>query len=68
MDEGDTKVKAIVEGTDNTIITLSDEATAEIKAIADGHIAEWGAAMDAAGLSGLQMLDDARMLIEKHNK
>ncbi|KMW58097.1 TRAP transporter solute receptor, unknown substrate 3 [Candidatus Rhodobacter oscarellae] len=66
MDEGDTMVKAVVEGTDNTIITMSEEATAEIKAIADGQIAEWVTAMDAAGLPGQAMLDDARALIEKH--
>lgn len=67
MDEGDTRVKAIVEGTDNTIITMSQEATDAIKAIADDQIAEWVASMDAAGLPGQEMLDDARMLIEKYN-
>ena len=67
MDQGDTKMKGIVSGTDNTIITMSDEATAEIKAIADGQIAEWVKAMDANGLPGQAMLDDARALIEKHN-
>ena len=68
MDEGDAKMKKIVGGTDNTIITMSDEATAEIKAIADGQIAEWVKTMDANGLAGQAMLDDARAMIEKHNK
>ena len=67
MDIGDTQMKEIVSGTDNTIVMMSDEATAEIKAIADGQIAEWVEAMDAAGLPGQAMLDDARALIAKHN-
>ncbi len=66
MDEGDAMVKEVVMGTDNNIVMMSEEATAEIKAIADGQIAEWVSAMDDAGLPGQAMLDDARMLIEKH--
>jgi len=68
MDEGDAKVKKIVTSTDNTIVTMSDEATAEIKAIADGQIAEWVKAGAANGLPAQAMLDDARALIEKHSK
>ena len=67
MDEGDAKMKEIVSGTDNTITVMSDEATAEIKAIADGQIADWVKAMDANGLPGQAMLDDARALIAKHS-
>ena len=67
MDEGDAMVKAIVEGTDNSIVMMSEEATAEIKAIADGQIAEWVKSMDEAGLPGQAMLDDARAMIAKHN-
>lgn len=68
MDQGDAKMKEIVSGTDNTIITMSDEATAEIKAIADGQIATWVETMTGNGLPAQQMLDDARALIAKHNK
>ncbi len=68
MDQGDATMKQIVSGTDNTIVTMSDEATAEIKKIADGQIAEWVKSMDANGLPGQAMLDDARALIEKHSK
>lgn len=67
MDEGDTQMKEIVMGTDNTIVTMSDDVTAEIKGIADGQIADWVKDMDAAGLSGQAMLDDARALIAKHS-
>ncbi|MEM6311832.1 MAG: TRAP transporter substrate-binding protein [Pseudomonadota bacterium] len=67
MDQGDTKMKEIVSGTDNTIVMMSDDATEEIKAIADGQIAEWVKSMDGAGLPGQAMLDDARALIAKHN-
>lgn len=67
MDDGDTAAKAIISKGDNPIITMSEEATAEIKAIADGQISEWVKSMDAAGLPGQAMLDDARALIAKHN-
>ncbi len=68
MDEGDAKMKKVVSGTDNTIVTMTDEATAEIKKIADGQIVEWVTSMDANGLPGQAMLDDARALIDKHSK
>ena len=67
MDEGDAKMKKIVGETDNTITVMSDEATAEIKAIADGQIAEWVKSMEANGLPGQAMLDDARALVAKHS-
>jgi len=68
MDIGDKAMKKIVSGTDNKIVMMSDEATAEIKAIADVQIADWVKAMDGNGLAGQAMLDDARALIEKHSK
>ena len=68
MDQGDTKMKKIVSGTDNNIVMMSDEATAEIKSIADKQIAEWVKTMTDNGLPGQAMLDDARALIEKHSK
>ena len=68
MDEGDTKMKEIVAKKGNNIVDMSAEATAEIKAIADGQIAEWVKAGAAAGLPAQAMLDDARALIEKHSK
>ena len=67
MDKGDTIGKAVVSETDNTIVTMSEETTAEIAAIADVQIAEWVAAMDEAGIPGQLLLDDARALIEKYN-
>ena len=67
MDEGDAIGKAVVSETDNTIVTMSEETTAEIKAIADVQISEWVAAMNEAGLRGQELLDDARSLIEKYN-
>lgn len=67
MDEGDAKMKALVSETDNLIATMSEEATAEIKAIADGQIATWVESMTGNGLPAQAMLDDARALIEKHS-
>jgi len=58
---------AVISKGDNPIITMSEEATAEIKAIAAPQIEEWVKAMDAAGLPGQAMLDDARALIAKYN-
>lgn len=67
MDIGDTEALAVISKGDNPIITMSEEATAEIKAIAAPQIEEWVKAMDAAGLPGQAMLDDARALIAKYN-
>ena len=67
MDEGDAIGKAVVSEIDNTIVTMSEETTAEIMAIADVQIAEWVIAMDEAGIPGQLLLDDARALIDKYN-
>ena len=67
MDEGDVAGRGVTESTDNTIVTLDDATTAEIRAIGDKVIADWVAEMDAAGLQGQAMLDDARALIAKHS-
>lgn len=67
MDEGDAIMKEIVSGTDNNIITMTDEATAEIRALADTQISAWVDSMTANGLAGQEMLDDARALIAKHS-
>ena len=67
MDTGDKKALAIISKGSNPIITMSQEATDAIKAIAEPQIAEWVKTMDAAGLPGQAMLDDARALIAKYN-
>ena len=67
MDTGDKKALAVISKGRNPIITMSQEATDAIKAIAEPQIAEWVKSMDAAGLPGQAMLDDARALIAKYN-
>ena len=67
MDTGDKKALAVISKRSNPIITMSQEATNAIKAIAEPQIAEWVKSMDAAGLPGQAMLDDARALIAKYN-
>ena len=67
MDTGDKKALAVISKGSNPIITMSQEATDAIKAIAEPQIAEWVKSMDAAGLPGQAMLNDARALIAKYN-
>jgi len=66
--EGDATGLKITEGTGNKIVTLSDDVTAEIRAIGDKVVADWIAEMDAAGLPGQAMVDDARAMIAKYSK
>ena len=65
MDTGDEKALAVISKEQS--IMMSQEATDAIKAIAEPQIAEWVKSMDAAGLPGQAMLDDARALIAKYN-
>ncbi|MEE9427119.1 MAG: TRAP transporter substrate-binding protein [Paracoccaceae bacterium] len=63
MDEGDIVGRKVTEATGNAIVMLDDATTAEIRALGDNVIAEWVAEMDANGLPGQAMLDDARAMI-----
>jgi len=66
MDEGDVKSLEITKATDNTIHTLSDEATNDIKAIGAEVAAAWIKEMTEKGLPGQQMYDDAVSAMAKN--
>ncbi len=68
MDDGDMKSLEVTQGTDNTIHTLSDAATDEIKAVGEKVVAEWIAEMDSKGLPGQAMYDDAMEMVTKNSQ
>ncbi len=63
MDEGDVRSLEITQGTDNTIHTLDEATTNDIKAIGETVAAEWVAEMESKGLPGQQMFDDAAAMM-----
>ncbi|MEL7470551.1 MAG: TRAP transporter substrate-binding protein [Pseudomonadota bacterium] len=68
MEQGDAPSLDIVKGTDNTIITLSDDETAKWKALGDKVTADWIADMTAKGYPAQAMVDDVRAMVAKHNQ
>lgn len=63
-DTGDADGKAVMEAAGNQIATLSEAETAKVQALGDEVIQEWIADMDAKGLPGQQMVDDARAMVK----
>jgi TRAP-type C4-dicarboxylate transport system substrate-binding protein len=68
MDEGDVGGKKVTMGTDNKIVTLSDDERARWKALSASLITDWAKEMDAKGLPGSAMVQDARDMIAKNSK
>ncbi|WP_136440066.1 TRAP transporter substrate-binding protein [Pacificoceanicola onchidii] len=64
-DTGDADGKAIMTASGNEIATLSEAATAEIRAKGDEVIADWIVEMNGRGLPGEALVEDVRMLVEK---
>ncbi len=62
-DTGDAAGRAVMEAAGNQIATLSEEETAHIRELGDEVIDEWIADMDAKGLPGQQLVDDARAMV-----
>jgi len=62
-DTGDAEGRAVMEAAGNQIATLSEEETAHIRELGDEVIDEWIADMDAKGLPGRQLVDDARAMV-----
>lgn len=67
MDTGDTAGEAATIANGNTVVTLSDDVVAELRAVGDEVIADWIVEMDGLGLPGQQMVDDARGYIEEYS-
>ncbi|WGW04909.1 TRAP transporter substrate-binding protein [Tropicibacter oceani] len=64
-DLGDADGKAAMIASGNQVATLSEEATAEIRAKGDEVITDWIAEMTARGLPAAQLVDDVRAAVEK---
>ncbi|MHA6262914.1 TRAP transporter substrate-binding protein [Arenibacterium sp. CAU 1754] len=64
--DGPARQKAVDLG--NNIITLDAEQTAVWKAASQPIYDEWVADMNAKGIDGQALIDEARMLIEKYSK
>ncbi|MDF1727944.1 MAG: TRAP transporter substrate-binding protein [Sulfitobacter sp.] len=58
--------RKIAEDAGNTIVELDAEETARWKAAAGPVIERWIADMDAKGIDGAALMEEARALIEKH--
>jgi len=68
MDEGDLVGREVTAATDNKIVTLSDEERARWKKLSASLITDWASEMDAKGLPGSTMVQDARDMIAKNSK
>ena len=66
MDIGDTAGEETTAATGNTIVTLSDDVVAEMRAIGDEVIANWIEEMNGLGLDGAQIVEDARGYIAEY--
>lgn len=66
MWDKDTVGRGIAEQAGNTIIQLSPEAVAEFKAKSQPVIARWLVDMQAKGIDGEALIEEAKALIKKH--
>ncbi|GGD23718.1 TRAP transporter substrate-binding protein [Sinisalibacter lacisalsi] len=63
-DTGDAEGREVLRAAGHEAAELSEEATAEIRALGDEVIAEWIAQMDAKGYDGAGLVADARAAVE----
>ncbi|MGB7244160.1 MAG: TRAP transporter substrate-binding protein [Sulfitobacter sp.] len=66
QEDSDIPARKLAADRGNNIVTLTEEETAEWKAVSEPIYAEWVAEMDAKGIDGQALIDEARMLIEKY--
>ena len=66
MEDADAPARAIAVDAGNTIVTLDADATQEWRTIAQPVYDEWVADMNAKGIDGQALIDEAQMLIEKY--
>lgn len=66
MDEGDTLAEDMITERGNTIVTLSDEVVAELRAVGEEVTADWIEEMNGLGLDGAAMVEDARAAVARH--
>ena len=63
-DTGDQDGRAVLEASDNENATLSEEVTAEIRALGDEVVQDWIAEVSARGLDGQALIDDVRAMVD----
>jgi len=68
MDQGDIRGKKIAEDAGNKIIVLDEAETNKWKELANTVTTNWIEDMDAKGLDGSTLYNDAVALIDKHNQ
>ncbi len=62
-DQGDADGRAAMEASGNEIATLSEDVTAEIRAVGETVIEDWADEIAARGLNAQELLDDARAAV-----
>ena len=67
MDAGDEAGLKIAEDLGINIVTLDDEETARWKDVANATIEQWYTDMEAAGVDGRALYEEATGLVEKHS-
>ena len=68
MDEGDKVGEKIVADNGNTIYTMDEATTAELRAIGDKLTQAWIEEMTSKGLDGAAMVADAKALVAKYSE
>ncbi|MCU4654220.1 TRAP transporter substrate-binding protein [Roseibacterium sp. SDUM158016] len=67
MDEGDDLAETAIRERGNTIVTLSDDVVAELRAVGEEVTQRWIEEMNGLGLDGQQLVDDARALVAQYS-
>ncbi len=68
MDEGDDVGKQVVIDNGNTVVTMDDATTAQLRAIGDQLTQAWIEEVTAKGLDGAAMVADAQALVAKYSE
>ena len=66
MAQGDSIAKEVIEARGNEINVLGEDVVAELRQIGEAQTAAWIEEMDALGLDGQAMVDDARAMIAQY--
>jgi TRAP-type C4-dicarboxylate transport system substrate-binding protein len=68
MEDSDAPARQAAVDRGNTVITLSDEEAAQWAEVAQPIYDEWVAEMNAKGIDGQALVDEARGLIDTYSK
>jgi len=67
MDKGDGLGRTVVEGTDNVIHTLDEATVSELRSTGEAVTQQWIDEMNALGLDGTAMVNDARSFVASYD-